>query len=63
MAWPGFDLEVGLQLIAAMDLFLGLPMLFLEPVTKRRELYGKASCIRLKEYGPDLNGRRKKTLQ
>lgn len=62
MAWPGFELEVGLQLIAAMDLFLALPMLFLEPQTKRRELYGKASCIRLKEYGPDLNGIEYRTL-
>lgn len=35
----------------AMDLFLGAPSVVLDPDRKRRELYGKAGCIRMKPYG------------
>lgn len=34
-----------------MDFFLGLPSLFYDPDTKRREMYGKAGAIRYKPYG------------
>ena len=39
------------DLIKAMDLFLGVPSIKLDPDTKRRELYGKAGCYRPKSYG------------
>lgn len=35
----------------AMDLFLGAPSVVLDPDRMRRELYGKAGCIRIKPYG------------
>lgn len=38
-------------LLRAMDLFLGIPSLFYDQDTDRRQLYGKAGCHRIKEYG------------
>lgn len=35
------------------DYFLGLPSLFEDPDTRRRELYGKAGACRLKSYGAE----------
>lgn len=35
----------------AMDVFLGLPSVILDPDTRRREMYGKAGCFRVKSYG------------
>lgn len=34
-----------------MDFFLGLPSLFYDLDTERREMYGKAGCCRIKPYG------------
>ena len=34
-----------------MDFFLGLPSLFYDTCTERREMYGKAGCVRVKPYG------------
>ena len=34
-----------------MDFFLGLPSLFYDADVERREMYGKAGCIRVKPYG------------
>lgn len=34
-----------------MDFFLGLPSLFYDDDQERREMYGKAGCIRVKPYG------------
>jgi hypothetical protein len=39
------------MLVRELDLFLGLPSLFLDTDTKRRELYGKAGACRYKSYG------------
>lgn len=39
------------RVIRAMDLFLGVPSVFLDPDTKRRQLYGKAGAFRPKPYG------------
>jgi hypothetical protein len=62
MAWPKFTPEDGALLIAALDAFLALPMMFLEPDNKRRQLYGKSSCVRLKHYGKGLQGIEYRTL-
>lgn len=35
----------------AMDVFLGIPSIIMDPNPERRELYGKAGAIRIKEYG------------
>jgi Phage phiEco32-like COOH.NH2 ligase-type 2 len=34
-----------------MDVFLGIPSLFYDSDTERREMYGKAGCLRYKPYG------------
>lgn len=50
----GFDnpnKEKQILLVRAMDIFLGLPSLFHDNDTMRRELYGKAGACRLKNYG------------
>jgi hypothetical protein len=61
-AWPKFTPEDGAELIAALDVFLALPMMFLEEPNKRRELYGKSSCVRMKHYGKGLQGIEYRTL-
>jgi hypothetical protein len=38
-------------LVRALDIFLGVPSVLLDPDTRRRSLYGKAGCFREKEYG------------
>lgn len=43
--------EVSLELIKAMDLFLGVPSILIDPDTDRRKLYGKAGCFRFTPYG------------
>lgn len=40
-----------LELIKAMDLFVGAPMLEFDTDTERRKLYGKAGAFRPKSYG------------
>jgi len=40
-----------IEVIKAMDLFLGVPSTVLDPGTLRRQLYGKAGCFRPKDYG------------
>jgi hypothetical protein len=39
------------NIIRAMDLFVGVPSVVMEPDNKRKQLYGKAGCFRPKEYG------------
>lgn len=50
----GFD-EVSdddaMNLIKALDLFLGVPFVLIDNDTRRRELYGKAGCFRFTSFG------------
>lgn len=39
------------NLIKALDLFVGVPSIIMEPDNKRKELYGKAGAFRPKSYG------------
>lgn len=43
--------HTSLEIIRAMDLFLGVPSVFIDPDTERRKMYGKAGDYRLKPYG------------
>lgn len=45
------DMEANLNLIQAMDIFLGLASVLQEPDNERKTLYGKAGAFRFKEYG------------
>lgn len=57
IGWIGKDEQDDLHEAKAMavvrqlDFFLGLPSLFYDADTKRREMYGKAGCFRIKPYG------------
>lgn len=50
------EIEHSVALVKALDIFVGIPMLFYDLDTRRRLLYGKAGAFRLKEYGPDVRG-------
>lgn len=51
IGWDNPKVSDKLQLIKAMDLYLGLPALLLDNDTERRQMYGKAGCYRDKPYG------------
>lgn len=38
-------------IIKSLDLFIGVPLVLIEPDNKRKELYGKAGAFRPKSYG------------
>jgi Phage phiEco32-like COOH.NH2 ligase-type 2 len=40
-----------MNLIKAMDVFIGLPSIIQEPENERKSLYGKAGAFRFKDYG------------
>jgi len=39
--------------VQAMDLFLGVPSVLMDPGEDRKQLYGKAGACRIKPYGPE----------
>jgi len=43
--------DVSIDLVRAMDLFLGVPSIILDTDDQRRIMYGKAGAYRLKKYG------------
>jgi len=45
------DVETSVNIIKAMDLFLGVPSVMIDPDTERRRMYGKAGEYRLTTYG------------
>jgi hypothetical protein len=45
------DGNTSLQIVRALDIFLGLPSLFLDKDEDRRDYYGQAGAHRIKEYG------------
>ena len=54
VGWKGAEnaeLEELLSLVKAIDLYITLPSVLLDPDTKRRSLYGKAGSFRPKPYG------------
>lgn len=44
-------IEACRMLTKQLDVYLGIPSVILDPDTKRREMYGKAGCYRVKPYG------------
>lgn len=48
---PGLDVQSGMRLIRLLDVYVGLPLLFIDDDKKRRLLYGRAGDFRFKDYG------------
>ncbi len=44
-------IEECIMLVKQLDYMLGIPSILLDPVSRRREMYGKAGCFRPKPYG------------
>lgn len=45
------NIVLGAKLIKALDLFVGVPSIYMDQDTHRRKLYGKPGVFRFKEYG------------
>jgi len=50
------DYELSKKLIKALDIFLGVPSILLDPDKDRKKMYGKAGAHRLKTYGVEYRG-------
>lgn len=48
------DWDDQLALIKAMDIFLGVPSIIIDPDKLRKQMYGKAGAHRIKKYGVEL---------
>lgn len=51
IGYENSNADVSIELIKAMDLFLGIPSILLDTDTERRKVYGKAGAFRLKPFG------------
>jgi hypothetical protein len=51
VSWDEPDTEDAVQLVRAMDLFIGAPSIFHDKDQQRRKLYGCAGAFRVKPYG------------
>lgn len=51
VGWDNPNTSTRLELIKAMDLFLGVPSIILDDDSTRRNLYGKAGAFRITPYG------------
>ena len=57
VSWHGAEnLTELVSMVKAMDLFLGVPSILLDPDTNRRSLYGKAGACRQKTYAEGVYG-------
>lgn len=45
------EIQVSVDLIKLMDLYLGVPSILLDSDTDRKKLYGKAGCFRFTDFG------------
>lgn len=51
VGYPDISHTKSFYYIKVLDYFLGLPSILIDEDTKRREMYGKAGCCRLKPFG------------
>lgn len=47
------DMETSMEIIKALDIFLGIPSVILDSDRERKKMYGKAGAYRLKFYGAE----------
>lgn len=51
VSWDNPDFESSINMVKAMDLFVGLFRVPIEDSSQRQEVYGRAGCFRFKPYG------------
>lgn len=51
VGYPGFTNDLNVELVKAMDLYLGVPSILMDMDEKRRTLYGQAGCFRHTGFG------------
>lgn len=51
IGYPNDTISKSLLLIKYMDMYVGIPSMFIDKDVRRRELYGKAGCFRLCSWG------------
>lgn len=51
ISYPDANPLTSMQLVKILDLFLGVPSIFIDKDTARRTLYGKAGAMRFKDWG------------
>lgn len=51
LAYEGHNFRSNIEAVMLFNIYLGVPSIILDQDKRRRELYGKASCYRTKEYG------------
>lgn len=51
IGYPNRNILKSVEIIKAMDLFLGVPSILMDKDTKRREVYGKAGAFRPQDWG------------
>lgn len=48
------DMETSMNIIKALDIFLAIPSIILDPDKDRKKMYGKAGAFRFKNYGVEF---------
>jgi len=56
VSYDDYNMDKSLELVKALDLFLGVPSILIDRDVRRRELYGKAGCFRFKDYSDGSGG-------
>lgn len=51
IGYNNHSMDKSMQLIKALDIFLGVPSILLDPDKERKKMYGKAGAFRFKDYG------------
>lgn len=51
VGYPQNNIDVSLQMLRYIDVYVGIPSILYDKDSERRKLYGKAGCFRLQPYG------------
>lgn len=51
IGYANYNIDTSLDLVKYLDTYLGVPSVIIDKDEKRRNLYGKAGCFRITEYG------------
>jgi hypothetical protein len=51
ISYDNHNPEMSMKIVKALDLYLSIPLVLMEPDNKRKTMYGKAGAYRLTKYG------------